>query len=250
MRRTALVITALLLATSALTGCGDGNGTAATQGTAIPGTTGTPATTRAAGTTAPPETIDATTPPPETSPPETAPSQEVPSEMTLFTSAFDDGGTVPIEYTCDGANDVPRIRFDKVPSGTTTLALAVIDPDGGNWIHWIAWNIPPGSGGIAPDAPAGDLADGTRQGENDYAQVFKSGDRFPGGAPLRINGWDGPCPPGGVHRYVFTLYALNGTIDLPTGTPGSLVLAAIEEASDTGDLIGEVTIVGFYPANS
>ena len=125
MRRTTLVITALALVASALAGCGDDDGTAATdalQATAAPETTGGPATTRAAETTVAPATTDGPAPPPETSPPETAPSQESPSEMTLFTSAFDDGGMVPIEYTCDGTNDAPalgghRIRPVYIPRG-------------------------------------------------------------------------------------------------------------------------------------
>jgi hypothetical protein len=166
--------------------------------------------------------------------------------MEIFTSAFEDGGEIPAEYTCDGANRAPGVRFDAVPPGTTSLALTVIDPDGGDWIHWVAWGIRPSDGGLPADAPAGDLPGGIRQGANDYARSFSGGDRFPGGGAIRIDGWDGPCPPSGEHRYVFTLFALEGSIDLPSGTPGAEVLTAIEAAAAAGGVLAEATLVGTY----
>jgi Raf kinase inhibitor-like YbhB/YbcL family protein len=185
-------------------------------------------------------------PPPETSPPITnAPGVGGP---VLATDVFPDGGDIPVAFTCDGENEVPGLRITDVPEGTTSLALTVIDPDGGDWIHWVSWNIPPDIPAFGPNVPPGDLPDGTRQGANDFAQVLAAGEPFPGGGEVRIDGWDGPCPPpGDPHRYVFTLYALTGTIDLPSGTPGADILAAIEDARANGSLIGEHSITGLYP---
>jgi Raf kinase inhibitor-like YbhB/YbcL family protein len=36
-------------------------------------------------------------------------------------------------------------------------------------------------------------------------------------------GWTGPCPPSGTHRYVFSVYALDGTLGL-SGTPDATAL--------------------------
>ena len=71
----------------------------------------------------------------------------------------------------------------------------------------------------------------TSQAANDFADGFSQGDPFPGGAPVKVTGYDGPCP-GSTHRYVFTLYALTGTIDHTfegtlgpaTFTPGNFLL--------------------------
>jgi len=251
MRKVMILAASLLMAAAALAACGDDDGVSAT--TAVV-TTQASATTEASATSDAPVTTQATGTTEETAPPaDTAPPTETGTGtagdgLALFTSSFEDGDDIPVEFTCDGANDVPEIRWDRVPAGTTSLALTVIDPDGGDWIHWIIWNIPPEAGGLAPDTPAGDLPDGSRQAQNDYAQVFEAGDPFPGGSTIRIDGWDGPCPGPSPHRYFFTLYALTGTIDLPTGTPGLDVLVAIEDARENGSLIGEATLLGMYPA--
>ena len=249
MRKMMFAATAMLLVATVLAGCGDDDGAATTsvpQATEAPTTTEAPlvteapTTTEAAATTQTVPTTEAIAP--------TETTAEPTVEFSLSSPVFDDGGDIPIEFTCDGANDSPELVFAGVPGGTTSLALAVLDPDGGDWIHWIAWNLPPESTGLPMNVPAGDLADGTRQGENDFAQVFAAGEQFPGGGTIRIDGWDGPCPGPQPHRYFFTLYALTGTIDLPSGTPGLDVLAAIEDARHNGSLIGETSILGIYPA--
>lgn len=232
MRKLTITTAVLLLAAAALAGCSD-DGVAPTQ---APTTTGTVATTNAPPTT----TAPAATAPPATTEP-------VEAEFGMTSPAFQDGGDIPIAFTCEGANDSPELAWTGVPGGTTSLALAVVDPDGGDWIHWIAWNIPPDSTGMAMNVAAGGLPDGTRQGANDFADVLEAGDLFPGGGEIRIEGWDGPCPGPQPHRYFFTLYALTGTIDLPTGTPGIDILDAIEAARADGSLIASTTILGMFP---
>jgi Raf kinase inhibitor-like YbhB/YbcL family protein len=248
MRKMTILVLAGFMAVAALAGCGDDDAEA--QATTEAATTEAPATTEAAAATAP-ATTATTAAPPETSPPggdEPIDPAVASGDFAISTNAFGDGDDIPVEYSCDGANDQPELLFFGTPEGTASLALTVIDPDGGDWIHWIAWNISEDSAGLLGNLPAGDLPKGIRQAENDYAQVFESGDQFPGGGTLRINGWDGPCPGPSPHQYVFTRYAHTGTIDLPTGTPGLDILAAIEAARADGSLIGEATMVGIYPA--
>lgn len=233
MRRPTILTMAAVLAAALLAGCGDDD--AVTTG--APPTTEAPVTTGAPPSTEAPATTAAEEPPPAT---------EAPAAMALRSPAFEDGETIPERYTCDGANATPPLTFEGVPGFAASLALTVVDPDGNDWIHWAAWNIPPDSAGLGEQVPAGDLPDGTRQAANDFARGFAAGDQFPGGAEVRIQGWDGPCPPRGTHRYVFTLYALTGTIDLPTGTPGGEILAALEAARSDGSLVGEAVLVGLY----
>ena len=111
--------------------------------------------------------------------------------FVLSSPAFAEGGTIPSKYTCDGADVSPALSWAGAPLAAQSLALIVDDPDARGFIHWIAFNIPPGATGtiregIYPDADP-------PQGRNDFGHL----------------GYGGPCPPSGIHHYRFTLYALS-----------------------------------------
>lgn len=143
---------------------------------------------------------------------------------SLRSPAFRTGGAIPVEYTCNGAGKRPALAWAGLPTGTRSVAIEVVDPDApvpGGFTHWLAWNIAPGTAG------AGSLA-GT-------AKVPREG--VPGfGAP----GWIGPCPPGGVHRYVFTLYALRAPLALAAGADRDAFEQAVRGA------LAKATLVGRY----
>ena len=63
----------------------------------------------------------------------------------LSSSAFADGDTMPVRYTCKGENISPSLRIAGAPSGTAGFALIMHDPDAphGDYIHWLIWNVPP-----------------------------------------------------------------------------------------------------------
>ena len=70
--------------------------------------------------------------------------------FTLTSSAFTDGGTLPVVYTGDGAGLSPPLAWTGVPEGTvgfavmmTTLAL-----DGLKW-NWVLYDIPAGVTALA-----------------------------------------------------------------------------------------------------
>lgn len=140
--------------------------------------------------------------------------------LSLSSPAFDNGATIPNAFTysmggqCSGANQSPPLVFAQVPAGTRSLALMVVDPDGGNWLHWKAWNIAPTVTALAANAAA---TASFNQASNDF------------GAP----GYGGPCPPTPNHRYIFTLYALNTSF---TAEPSAsqLQAAALATATLTG----------------
>ena len=118
---------------------------------------------------------------------------------------WNDGGTVPIrnvfnESGCDGKNLSPEFHWSSVPAGAKSLALTIFDPDApaqGGWWHWVVFNIPVTTSGLAGgagDRHAGRLPPGSVECLNDYGEP----------------GYGGPCPPAGTtHRYVARLYALN-----------------------------------------
>ena len=79
------------------------------------------------------------------------PSTEAPSmsdSMTITSSAFEDGGSIPGRYTCDADDVSPPLAWSGAPAGTAAFALIVDDPDARGWIHWV--------GGGHPDRPSVD----------------------------------------------------------------------------------------------
>lgn len=109
--------------------------------------------------------------------------------MKLISRAFKNGELIPVEYTCQGADLSPPLKFLEVPKGAEYLALTCIDPDApsGEFIHWLVFNIPADTDSIE----AGCKPQGIEV-ENDFGQ----------------RKYGGPCPPSGRHRYLFSLYAL------------------------------------------
>ena len=126
--------------------------------------------------------------------------------VRLISTAFKEGESIPDQYTCEGANVSPPLRWDTVPAGTKSLALVCDDPDAGGdtWVHWVLFNVPPGVTRLEEDVPPEkQLPSGARQGTNSFGKI----------------GYGGPCPPRGSkpHRYYFKLYALDTMLDLPAG---------------------------------
>ena len=77
--------------------------------------------------------------------------------------------------------------------------------------------------------PAGSqLGDGALQGSNDFNQFQSPGSTFPGGAPVKLVGYDGPCPPS-THRYAFAIYALDTSLDIPGEANMSQILGAMSD---------------------
>ena len=69
--------------------------------------------------------------------------------MKLTSTAFDEGSSIPLIYTCEGKNINPPLEFHDIPKETVSLVLIVDDPDvpktlraDGMWDHWILFNIP------------------------------------------------------------------------------------------------------------
>jgi len=149
--------------------------------------------------------------------------------MTLSSPAFNEGEGIPPKYTCQGEDISPRLNWDGAPEGTQSLALVMDDPDapGSVFTHWVIFNLPTGTPGLAEAVPAlPQRPDGALQGKNDFGRT----------------GYGGPCPPPGrPHRYRFTLYALNKTLDLEAGASKEQVLNAAG-----GHTLAQCRLTGTY----
>lgn len=148
--------------------------------------------------------------------------------IEITSSAFNEEEMIPSKYTCDGEDISPPLEWSGIPGGTQSIALISDDPDApmGTWVHWVIYNIPAVSKGLAEDVPKDKiLSDGSHQGVNDFGTY----------------GYGGPCPPGGMHRYYFKIYALDKALDLETGATKSRL-----EKAMTGHIIAKDELMGKY----
>jgi len=158
---------------------------------------------------------------------ETASMPSLP-EIPFSSPAFAPGGTIPAQYTCSGSGISPPLTWGEPPAGTQAFALTLADPDApsGTFIHWVIYNIPAASRGLAEAvAPGAQLADGSLQGLNSARQL----------------GYMSPCPPSGTHHYVFDLYALDAALSLGSGVGRDELFSALQ-----GHILAKAELVGIY----
>ncbi|WP_305073523.1 YbhB/YbcL family Raf kinase inhibitor-like protein [Propionivibrio sp.] len=204
--------------------------------------------------------------------------------MKLTSNSFADGQRIPGDYSfcvpdpahhvCLGKNLNPHLAWTEVPSGTQSFVVICHDPDVPSrgddvnqegrsvpatlpridFFHWTLIDLPADmqeikagefSNEVTPRGKGGPAAQhGARQGINDYTAWFAGdgdmrGDYF---------GYDGPCPPWNdeiVHRYVFTVFALDiETLPLEGTFSGQQVREAIK-----GHILAEASLTGLYALN-
>ncbi|MCZ6539149.1 MAG: YbhB/YbcL family Raf kinase inhibitor-like protein [Chloroflexi bacterium] len=149
--------------------------------------------------------------------------------IEISSPAFGSGDSIPVEFTCDGDDLSPPLRWSKPPAGTRALVVVVDDPDAPGRIfrHWSVYNIPSGTRSLKESRPTTSrLENTTLQGKNDFGGV----------------GYGGPCPPRGQeHEYVFFIYALSEPLDLEAEASPAEVAAAIR-----GRVLGAGSFSGMY----
>ena len=150
------------------------------------------------------------------------------SEMTLTSSAFEQGGAIPSKHTGEAEDTSPALAWTNVPDGSKSFAVICHDPDAPlvkpgtyGYVHWVLYGIPGTASGLA-------------EGTDEYVQgVNDFGD----------SGYGGPMPPPGhgTHHYFFWLLALDSEPDLPAGLTMWQLLENIEP-----NIIGMNRLVGTY----
>jgi Raf kinase inhibitor-like YbhB/YbcL family protein len=204
--------------------------------------------------------------------------------MELASDSWTNGDRIPERFAAgrlmpDGSvafseNLNPHLAWRDLPGGTASMALICHDFDVPcamddinrhdrevpsdlariDFFHWLLIDLPPQPAVIAEGEysrgfqaggkrPAG-LAQGVRQGLNDYTGFFKNDPTLAG----QYFGYDGPFPPFNdslIHHYVFTLYALNvPRLAVEGDFTGQDVRRAL-----AGHVLGEATYSGTYTLN-
>ena len=203
--------------------------------------------------------------------------------MKIWSEAWANGEAIPERFAAgrlgDGGvvfsdNLSPPLAWVDLPAGTQSLVLICHDfdvPSRGDdvnqegrsvpadlprvdFFHWILIDLPAPvrqlatgeySREVTPRGKAGPAAPhGTRQGINDYTGWF-SGDHDMRGD---YYGYDGPCPPWNderMHRYVFTVYALDiERLPIEGRFTGAEARAALQ-----GHILAQASLTGTYTLN-
>lgn len=151
------------------------------------------------------------------------------SELTLHSTAFQNGESIPTKHTGEGEDVSPELSWSNIPDGTRSFAVICHDPDAPlispigsyGYVHWILYNIP---------ASVTSLAEGSKEfteGTTDFGKT----------------GYGGPMPPNGhgLHNYYFWILALNDELDLEAGLTMQALLARVEP-----NVIGMNRLIGTY----
>lgn len=155
--------------------------------------------------------------------------------MELISKSFSDNSKIPVRFTGEGQDISPPLEWCNVPEDTVSFALMCEDTDALDennlpLVHWIIFNIPASVHnlplGIFPQSLI-ELPIRPQQGLNSFANL----------------GYTGPMPPfgGGIHHYVFKLFALDKMLDLTFGAIRDEVLTEMQ-----GHVLAEALLVTTY----
>jgi len=142
------------------------------------------------------------------------------TNMRITSAAFEHNAFIPVKFTCQGKGVNPPLSIEGAPKETKSLALIVDDPDapGGDFVHWVVYDAPVTSR-VEENSVFG------KQGVNSLGK----------------SGYVSPCPPTGVHRYFFKIYALDTLLNLKAGISKSDL-----ESAMAGHILDQAQLVGLY----
>jgi len=167
--------------------------------------------------------------------------QGVPA-MVLRTTAFPDGGVIPVRFSqaaegaAPGEGTSPAISWTNAPEGTRSFVLHMHDLDVARMrttdtqLHWLVWNIPAGVNSLGEGLPRGSVL------PNGAYQVSATGPVYRG---------PGASASGPLHHYLFELYALDTVLDVPPVEDAFDTRAEVLQAMQ-GHVIGKAVYMGYF----
>jgi Raf kinase inhibitor-like YbhB/YbcL family protein len=140
--------------------------------------------------------------------------------MKLTSPEFEHKTSIPKKFTCQGKGVNPELIIEGIPGEAKSLALIIDDPDapGGDFVHWVLYDIPVISRIEENTIPG-------KQGLNSLGRL----------------GYVSPCPPTGVHRYFFKIYALDKMLNYDQGLSKTEI-----EKEISSHLLDKAELIGLY----
>jgi Raf kinase inhibitor-like YbhB/YbcL family protein len=177
---------------------------------------------------------------------------EAQAPFQLHSTTFTDGSTPPLSMilnnvsngvnacTASGAmglDESPQLSWTGAPLGTRSYVVVLYDTTAA-FTHWGMYNIQPNIHELPQNAGVANSTYGS-----EILNDFELGQQY-----------DGPCPPAGyapeVHNYVFTVYALSTTLDLPSSTNfpanAETLYHALIKAGDQGQILAHASLIAPY----
>lgn len=120
--------------------------------------------------------------------------------ISVTSTAFQQNGQIPAQYTCDGTSSSPPLSWAAMPANVKSIAIVVDDPDapGGTFEHLVLYNLP---------TTDRQLASQPSRGMTGHGAAALNSKEDPGWAPI--------CPPSGRHHYRFIVVGLDQMLQLP-----------------------------------
>ena len=179
----------------------------------------------------------------------------------------------PVDHMELGNNLNPEVTWSGVPEGTKSFVVMIKDPDVPSvaddvnqegktvskeiprvdFYHWLLVDVPPSVNRIDEGQVSSEVVPGGKKpwsdslgknGINDYTDFLAGSAELAG----TYAGYDGPCPPWNdeiVHRYIFTVFALDtDRLDLGDEFRGADVEKAME-----GHVLDDASVMATYTLN-
>jgi Raf kinase inhibitor-like YbhB/YbcL family protein len=162
--------------------------------------------------------------------------------LQLSTTTFTNGGTLPLSvvlgsnnctYVSGGLDESPELSWTNVPRGTRSFVVTLYDVTAA-FTHWGMYNISPKTTELPEDAGVA----GSKYGQEVFNDFFLGAE------------YDGPCPPNNVtplvHDYVFTVFALDTDLKLPSAPPNFPATGETLYRAMFDHVIEKASIQGFF----
>ena len=173
-------------------------------------------------------------------------------QFELHSKTFSNDGTPPLSMilnnvtngvnacTASGAlglDQSPELFWTGAPKGTQSFVVVLFDTTAA-FTHWGMYNISPSVHELPQNAGVANSTYGA-----EIMNDFYFGQQY-----------DGPCPPAGVapeiHNYVFTVYALSTTLNLPSSANfpanAETLYHALIKAGERGEILAHDSLTALY----
>lgn len=138
-------------------------------------------------------------------------------ELNVTSKAFENNGTIPVEYTGHGKDISPPLTLSELAANAKSIAIIMDDtrhPLFKVYNHWVVWNLP-----VMQEIPANIT----------HGKVIRELGGAIQGVGYGRNKYRGPKPPfGTTHSYQYNVYVLDCLLDLGTNSKKADVMKAME----------------------